>query len=54
MEAEQHVWRRVLRVFVLMSSINPSRTICSGPTEQKVIVLSFGSMFLASRSHIFL
>jgi len=40
METDQHVWRRVLRVLLLMLKINPSRTICGGPTERKVFVWS--------------
>ena len=38
MDTDQHVWRRVLRVLVLMSKSNASRTICDGPTERKVLV----------------
>jgi hypothetical protein len=38
MDTDQHVRRRVPRVLVLMSKINPSRTICGGPTEQRVFV----------------
>jgi hypothetical protein len=35
METDQHISLRVLRVLILMSKINPSRTICGGPTECK-------------------
>jgi hypothetical protein len=35
METEHHVWRRVLRVLVLMSGINPSRTIVVAQPSKK-------------------
>jgi hypothetical protein len=38
METDQHISLRVRRALILMSKINPSRTICGGPTEQKVFV----------------